>query len=335
LEQLPAELFGHLLNQVLERLAARPCSSGPFNSLWQSVESHFSAAYIADGSTLEALQKQLPKDPAEKKTNLSILGGKMMMLVHAATHVPVKAWYTSASGTNDKHWCDEIAKMLPTRGLIIFDLGFFSFEFFDKFTSEDKFFVTRLREKTSFDIQQELGRSEHWTDQIITLGRYRSNPCKSPVRLVGVQWGTQWYYYLTNVLDPNVLSARQVCDLYRQRWRIEDAFLLTKRLLGLSYLWVGGKNGIETQIYATWILYAVLIHLSHQVAKLLAVPQDRISIEMVFRGLYHVSRAQQRGVADDAIKYLVENAKLLAIVKSVRKRDRLRDQQTKVIWGHP
>lgn len=27
-------------------------------------------------------------------------------------------------------------------------------------------------------------------------------------------------------------------------WRIEDAFLLTKRLLGLSYLWVGGSNGV-------------------------------------------------------------------------------------------
>lgn len=29
----------------------------------------------------------------------------------------------------------------------------------------------------------------------------------------------QWYRYVTNVLDPQVLSARQVCELYRRRWR--------------------------------------------------------------------------------------------------------------------
>jgi len=40
------------------------------------------------------------------------------------------------------------------------------------------------------------------------------------------------------VLDPQVLCAQQVRDLYAQRWRIEEAFLLTKRLLRLAYLWV-------------------------------------------------------------------------------------------------
>ena len=40
------------------------------------------------------------------------------------------------------------------------------------------------------------------------------------------------------MLDPQVLCAQQVRDLYAQRWRIEEAFLLTKRLLGLAYLWV-------------------------------------------------------------------------------------------------
>ncbi|MEO1430882.1 MAG: hypothetical protein AAFV71_17825 [Cyanobacteria bacterium J06633_8] len=55
-----------------------------------------------------------------------------------------------------------------------------------------------------------------------------------------------------------MVTAQQVCDLYRCRWPIEDVFSLTKRLLGLSYLWVCGVNGIKMPIYATWILYAVL-----------------------------------------------------------------------------
>jgi len=66
------------------------------------------------------------------------------------------------------------------------------------------------------------------------MGLYRSNPCHHQVRLVSVLWGKTWYYYLTNVTDAQQLSARQVCELYRRRWRVEEAFLLTKRLRSIS-----------------------------------------------------------------------------------------------------
>ena len=51
--------------------------------------------------------------------------------------------------------------------------------------------------------------------------------------------GNGWYRYLTSVLDPKVLPPYIVADLYTRRWRIEESFLLLKRLLGLSYLWTG------------------------------------------------------------------------------------------------
>ena len=48
--------------------------------------------------------------------------------------------------------------------------------------------------------------------------------------------------------------------LYSRRWRIEDAFHLVKRLLGvLGYLWTGSLNGIKLQIWATWIMYAGVV----------------------------------------------------------------------------
>lgn len=122
------------------------------------------------------------------------------------------------------------------------------------------------------------------------------------MRLVSVLWGSNWYYYLTNVLDPQILSAQQVCELYRRRWRVEDAFLLTKRLLGLAYIWVGDTNGVQIQIFATWIFYAVLNQLCIDVAIALNQPLDRISTEMVFRALYHFSQAVLRGDASDTLR---------------------------------
>jgi hypothetical protein len=111
------------------------------------------------------------------------------------------------------------------------------------------------------------------------------------------------------------LSARQVCELYRQRWRIEDAFALTKRLLDLAYVWTGSTNTVQWQMYATLMFYAVLVTICQQVAQALREPLERISVAMVFRAFSHDSRAVQRGESDDLVSFLVEHAKLLGIVK--------------------
>jgi len=164
------------------------------------------------------------------------------------------------------------------------------------------------------------------------MGQYRSNPCQHPVRLVSVLWGQTWYYYLSNVLDPQLLCAQQVCELYRRRWRVEEAFLLTKRLLGLAYLRVGGTNGVQIQIFATWIFYAVLNDLCSQVAVALNQPKELISVEMVFRGLYHFARAVLRSESSDVVTYLVAHYKLLGLVKAERKRHRENAARSQEIW---
>ena len=224
---------------------------------------------------------------------------------------------------------------LPVRGLLVFDLGFFSFWWFDDFTDQQKFFVTRMREKIAYRTVQVLSQGAYYRDEMIQVGLYRSHPCTHPLRMVSVLWQGTWYRYLTNVLDPQQLSARQVCELYRRRWRIEDAFALTKRVLDLAYLWTGSTNAVQLQIYATLIFYAVLLTLCQQVAEVLGEPLERISVEMVFRALYHYGQAVQRGEYDDLILFLTEHAKLLGIVKRWRKPHRERQQLECLIWSDP
>ncbi len=73
-------------------------------------------------------------------------------------------------------------------------------------------------------------------------------------------------------------------------------------------------------LFATWIFYAVLNDLCSQVAVALNQPKERISVEMVFRGLYHFSRALMRCSSTDVVSYLVAHYKLLGSVKTERKR---------------
>jgi hypothetical protein len=154
-------------------------------------------------------------------------------------------------------------------------------------------------------------------DQIIQFGQFRSNPCRHPLRLIEVQVGTQWYQYLTNVLDPQVLAPWDVAELYACRWRIEEVFALVKRLLGLSYLWSGAANAIELQVWCTFLLYAALIDLCDAIAEVRHLPLDRISVEMVYRGLYHFTHACWQGEASDPVAYLATQNDL-GIVKRLR-----------------
>lgn len=91
--------------------------------------------------------------------------------------------------------------------------------------------------------------------------RFNTGTKKTPiitVRLVEIRSGKAWHSYLTSVLDPWILPPYVVADLYRRRWRIEDGFCTVKRLLNLSYLWTGSLNGVQLQIWGTWLFYAIL-----------------------------------------------------------------------------
>lgn len=327
LMNLPCEIWGVLLKQVLEKSQRKP-QNLKIEARWQKVRQKFSAIWIADGSTLEQLRKRL-KIAQEQKVQLA---GKIMMIVEAFTQQPITVWYQEDPKSNDKKWAEELLNKLPISGLLIVDLGFFSFVWFDRFTEENKFFLTRMREKTSLTVKKVLSEGVYYRDEIIDLGQYRSNPCHHPVRLVSVLWGKTWYRYLTNVLSPEQLSPQEVCELYRRRWQIEEAFLLTKRLLGLAYLWVGHRNGVQIQILATLIFYTVLNRLVGDVAIALNQPKEKISVEMVFRSLYYVAKAVTRGENPDVVSYLAERAKLFGLVKAERKRHRERDALSQQIW---
>ena len=96
-----------------------------------------------------------------------------------------------------------------------------------------------MRKKTGQTVTATLSSGTFYKDEIIKMGKYRSNPCNHEVRLVAVELGQ---------------------------------------------------------------------------------PKERISVEMVFRGLYHFSRAVLRGESTDVVTYLVKNYKMLGLIKQERKR---------------
>jgi hypothetical protein len=313
-----------MFQQVVSRIPARPQPVVPGTG--QRWSAHFSAIWMADGSTLSRLQRRLGQHQSFQSNPLA---GKIMMVVEAFSHRPVQVWHDENSQCSDMSWSDELTALLPVGGLL---MVVFAFPGFDAMTTAKTCLVRRLKRKVGYQVVQGLSSGPCYRDEIITMGLNRHHPCEHPVRLVSVLWGKTWYRYLTNVLDPEVLSARQVCDLYRRRWRIEEAFLLTKRLLGLAYVWVGGNNGIKIQIYATWTVYAVLNDLCAEVAMALNQPIALISVEMVFRSLYHYAQAKQRDQETELIPFLVKFHKSFGLIKAKRKQRRQKQARSIDIW---
>ena len=64
--------------------------------------------------------------------------------------------------------------------------------------------------------------------------------------------------FITNVLDPEEMSAEQVCETYRRRWTIESLFKRLKQNFPLKYFLGDNVNAIEIQIWVTMIAYLLL-----------------------------------------------------------------------------
>lgn len=314
----PAELFEQVLTELLITLNQKwhYRKQRPLPLSVAHANQHFERLWIVDASTLEALFRKLK---SLETSSLGKLGGRICAVVDLKTRYPVQTWFHERPYAHETMFVPQLLELVAPKTLLLLDRGFWNYSLFEQLIQLQSDFITRLKTNAQYESVSILSQSSTHRDTLIRLGTgYQGNPILD-LRLVEIRHGRSWYRYLTSVLEPSVLPPFVIGDLYSRRWRIEESFLLLKRLLGLSYLWTGSINGIKLQLWATWLLYAVLIDMSDEVADELTLPFDSISIEMVFRGIYHFSQAFNQGNAIDLIAYLTapENRDL-GIVKSPR-----------------
>jgi hypothetical protein len=315
----PAVLFESVLKELLPQLHQRwhERQRRPLPESVRYAQQHFEQIWVVDGSTLEALFRKL-KVLADVPTGQ--LAGKIGTVVDLLTRLPVEIWFEEQPKAHDSSFMPALLALVKAKTLLILDRGFYDFEFFASLIEQKVAFITRPKSNAFWIGHKLLSSTATIKDQIIFLGTGTQGQPVLKLRLIEVRFGQVWYQYLTSILDPTILPPVVVADLYRRRWRIEEAFNTTKRLLNLSYLWTGSLNGIQLQIWATWLFYALLVDLGDAVADQIGVPFDRISLEMLLRGLYHFSRAYSRGLASDPVAYFADPANQdLDVVKPLRK----------------
>jgi len=138
--------------------------------------------------------------------------------------------------------------------LLLFDLGYDNFFWFDGLTQAGFWWISRLRHNRSWKLMHVLLQRDGESSALVFLGAHRSDQSAYLVRLIRIRYPGRWYSWVTNVTDPLQMSGAEVARLYGRRWEIELGFRILKEHLGLRLLWSAKPQVTRAQIWAlvTW-----------------------------------------------------------------------------------
>ena len=216
LRTFPHALFEAVLLSVLPQMQARwRLRKRPLPLCVQWALRHFDHIQAVDGSTLDALLKKvgLLRDTAGTP-----LAGRMMAILDIASRQPHKIVFEEDSNAHDQSFWEVLVESLLPKTLLLFDLGFLNFAYFDRLCEKTIGFITRAKTNTVCRVERVLRDTRTLKESLVWVGS-GSAACTHLLRLVEVWHQGQWYRYLTNVTDPAVLPAEVVVALYWQRWR--------------------------------------------------------------------------------------------------------------------
>jgi Transposase DDE domain len=210
----------------------------------------FAAAVVAlDETTLDPVARKLPELRQVARGARALLPGRLAGLFDLRLQMWRRIDHIENPEQNEKAHARSMVENLPRGSLILADLGYFAFEWFDELVEMGHYWVSRLRKRTSYGVLHVFYSNGETLDMLVWLGKHRADRCRYAVRLVQFRVGAQLFQYVTSVQDPEVLPLAEIARLYARRWDIEMAVKLVKRELGLHLLWSGRTDVVLQQVW--------------------------------------------------------------------------------------
>lgn len=270
-------------------------------------------AVALDCSTLEQVARKLPSLRGIPKADSRLLAGKLETIFDLRRQLWRTVRFAPAS-QNEKQDARTLIATIPKGYLILADLGYFGFSWFDWLTENGYWWVSRLREKTSYQLIHSYYSEGTTFDGLVWLGAYRADQAAHAVRMVTFQARGQTYRYITNVCNPQQLSPLMLAQLYARRWDIEMAFQLIKQHLGLHLLWSAKSTVIQQQVLAVLIISQVLQAMRLEIAWRAGADPFEVSLPLFIQyAPYYASEGQ------DPVEVFVERGRELGFIRPSRR----------------
>jgi hypothetical protein len=309
LEQAGTAPVERLFHQVRTVLAAR---LAPYAA---TDLAPFATEVVAlDETTLDAVARTLPALQALPKGKAQVLPGKLAGVFDLRRQLWWHLQHHANPQQNEKVAARDLLATLPAGSLILADLGYFGFAWFDALTDQRYWWISRLRAKTSFTVVHVFYQDGHTFDGLVWLGAHRADRAKHAVRLVSFQVGETTYRYITNVGDPRQLTLRQLAQLYARRWDIELAIKTVKQHLNLHLLWSAKLVVILQQVWAVLIIAQVLQALRLEIAGRAGVDPFDVSLALLVQYVPQYAYAGQ-----DPVAVFVREGRALGFIRPSRR----------------
>lgn len=148
----------------------------------------------------------------------------------------------------------------------LFDRGYIDYKQFDHLCLHDVRFITRLKKNAQVEVLSEQvpqADSPIVKDQEVFLGNSQNGTKMThSLRLIETQDSQgNVVMIVTNCFD---LSAEEIGDLYRYRWKIETFFKWMKQHLTFKTFYGKSKNAVCNQIWVALITYCLQVLLQEQ-----------------------------------------------------------------------
>jgi DDE family transposase/uncharacterized protein DUF4372 len=185
-------------------------------------------------------------------------GVKLHVLLSHEDYMPEYALLTDARQHDIRP-----ARQLSLRpgSIVVMDRGYTDFVLFGKWCQEGVFWVTRMKDGTAYQVEQnrELPKDRSiLADQVIRLcGAGAAKKCPDLLRRI-VVWDAEQQRQMEILTNHLEFAATTLANIYRQRWQIELFFKALKQNLKVKSFVGTSENALRIQIWTALLALLLL-----------------------------------------------------------------------------
>ena len=147
--------------------------------------------------------------------------------------------------------------------ILVMDRGYEDHIWWRKLTADGVYFVTRLKDSTSYAIAEKRPKSADpmiVRDEVIVLGSEKDSDAPMRLRRIEV-WLEDKRETMVFVTNQHKLAASTIADIYKDRWQIELFFKTIKQSLRIKSFIGTSENAVQIQIWTALIAIVLLRYL--------------------------------------------------------------------------
>jgi len=256
LSQIPPNLFEKIFRHLAMKVQSQLTCQSPFVR-------DITRLHVIDSSTMSMSLSQYPwatfrKTKAGVRLHLRVVVTKELTIPDKGVLLP--ATHSDRSQMNELIDIDLDA-------IYLFDRGYNDYKEFDKLCDTGQRFITRLKKNAEIEVLcEQMPDLENFIfkDQEVFLGNIVADTKMTyTLRLIETEDSEgNRVTILTNCFG---LTAKEIGDLYRYRWKIETFFKWMKQHLKIKTFYGKSQNAVFNQIWIALITYCLNVLIKHKV----------------------------------------------------------------------